>query len=190
MKKLMTLVLAVCMLLAATTAFAAEANFTPSVTAKSAPGVVKAWIEDENGNFVKGLVGDVEILFTAVADIAKVEDAAIAEKLTASYEAILNAESLADLGLVGAENMIVRDLFEVTFVGAALEAGQVLKVIFETDAPHAVAVNGAEGWTLCQVADHIVENEDGTTTVTFHAVGTVAFLVDTVAQNAVTSPAT
>ena len=189
MKKLMTLVLAVCMLLAATTAFAAETNFTPSVSAKSAPGVLKAWIEDEAGNFIKGLILDEEIVFTAVSDLETVEDEAIAENLKASYEQILNAESLTELGLEGVENMIVRDLFEVTLYGVTIEEGYVLKVLYETELPHAVAVKGEEGWTLC-LDDHIEESEDGTVTVTKLMVGTVAFLVEVAAQTAVTSPAT
>lgn len=189
MKKLMTLVLAICMLFAAATAFAAEDNFTPSVTAKSAPGVLIAWIEDvETKEIVKELMLDKEIVFTAVADLDNAEDEAITARLNASYEAILNAASLAELGLAGAENMIVRDLFDIALYDVAVEEGQVLKVKFQTNAPHAVAVNAAE-WTL-GLADTIVDNGDDTITVTFPNAGTVAFLVDLLGQNAVTSPAT
>ncbi len=189
MKKLMTLVLAICMLFAAATAFAAEDNFTPSVTAKSAPGVLIAWIEDiETKEIVKELMLDKEIVFTAVADRDNAEDEAITARLNASYEAILNAASLAELGLAGAENMIVRDLFDIALYDVAVEEGQVLKVKFQTNAPHAVAVNAAE-WTL-GLADTIVDNGDDTITITFPNAGTVAFLVDLLGQNAVTSPAT
>lgn len=187
MKKLMTLVLAICMLLAATTAFAAD--FTPSVTAKAAPGVLIAWIEEiETGKIVKELKIDEEIVFTAVSEREDAEDADITARLKASYEAILNAASLAELGLAGAENMIVRDLFDIALYDVAVEEGQVLKVKFQTNAPHAVAVNAAE-WTL-GLADTIVDNGDDTITVTFPNAGTVAFLVDLLGQNAVTSPAT
>jgi len=189
MKKLMTLVLAICMLFAAATAFAAEDNFTPSVTAKSAPGVLIAWIEDiETKEIVKELMLDKEIVFTALADRDNAEDEAITARLNASYEAILNAASLAELGLAGAENMIVRDLFDIALYDVAVEEGQVLKVKFQTNAPHAVAVNAAE-WTL-GLADTIVDNGDDTITITFPNAGTVAFLVDLLGQKAVTSPAT
>lgn len=187
MKKLMTLVLAICMLLAATTAFAAD--FTPSVTAKAAPGVLIAWIEEiETGAIVKELELNKEIVFTAHAEREAAEDAAVADRLDAAYEAILGAASLADLGLAGAENMIVRDLFDIALYDVVVEEGQVLKVKFETNAPHAVAVNGAE-WIL-GLAEKIVDNGNDTITVEFPNAGVVAFLVEAPAQSAVTSPAT
>ena len=189
MKKLMTLVLAVCMLLAATTAFAAE--FTPSVEAKAAPGVLLAWIEDiaNPGVAVKELMLNKDIFFTAVSEAEEAEES-IKTKLMDSYKAILNAASLADLGLEGAENMIVRDLFQITLAEEiVIEAGQVLKVKFQTIAPQAVAVNGAEAWTL-GLSDKIVVEEDEKVTIEFPEAGSVAFLVEYAANGVATSPAT
>ena len=191
MKKLMTLVLAVCMLLAATTAFAAEDNFTPSVTAKPLPGILKAWIEEiETGKIIKALEINKDIIFTAVSEALEAgEEDAIAKELVEAYNAILGTASLADLGLEGAENMIVRDLFQITLVDVVIEEGQVLKVKFEMDTPDAFAINGIAGWGL-GLADKILETVDKEVIIEFPEATSTALLVEVTADGVAVSPAT
>lgn len=165
-------------------------NFTSSIAAKPAPSVSTVVIDDGNGNAVKSPVVGTELVITPVSARQYVKDINIYDSLNGSFKAILTAASLADLGIANADTMVVRDLFEVTLYGDSLHAGSFnLKVTFEADAPSAVAVNGASGWTMID-SQNIVDNGDGTVTVTLSELGTVAFFVDVVAQNAVTSPAT
>lgn len=167
-----------------------NSNFTSSIAAKPAPGVAGASIDDGNGNIVKNPIVGTELVITPVSARQFVKDIAIYDNLNGAFKAILQAASLADLGIADAQTMIVRDLFEVTLYGDSLYAGSFkLKVVFEADAPDAVAVNGANGWKVIP-AENIVDNGDGTATITLSELGTVAFLVDVVGGNAVTSPAT
>lgn len=191
MKKLMTLVLAVCMLLAATTAFAAEDNFTPSVTAKPLPGILEAWIEEiETGKIIKALEINKDIIFTAVSEALEAgEEDAIAKKLVEAYNAILGTASLADLGLEGAENMIVRDLFQISLVDVVIEEGQVLKVKFEMATPDAFAISGIAGWGL-GLADKILETVDKEVIIEFPEATSTALLVEVTADGVAVSPAT
>ena len=163
-----------------------HSSFTPSVAAKPAPTVIAAEIVDAEGAVVKTVIPGVQLVVTPVSAMYYTKDIVVFDSLSRSYNEILAAKSLADLGLDG--DMIVRDLFEVTLYGETLEAGYTLKATFEADVPAAVAVNGENGWAYVD-AENIVDNGNGTVTVALSELGTVAFLVET-AQNVVTSPAT
>ena len=164
-------------------------NFTPSVSAKPAPVMVSCAIVDSKGNVVDDEKG-VMVEITPVASRHYTKDINVYDKLTASFEEIMNAKSLSDLGLNGVDGMVVRDLFEVTMYGDALHGGIFnLEVTVEADAPDAVALKGDNGWKLIDSAN-IVDNGNGTITLKLDEVGTVAFLTAVAAQNAVNSPAT
>lgn len=165
-------------------------NFMPSVSAKPAPVMVSCAIVDANGTVVKDTEKGIRVEITPAASRHYTKDINIYENLNTSYEEILEAESLADLGLIGVEGMTVRDLFEVTLYGDSLHYGLFnLEVTFEADAPEAVAIKGDDGWKLVGTAN-IVDNGNGTVTLTLSETGTVAFLVTVAGQNAVNSPAT
>ena len=167
-----------------------HSHFTSSVAAKPAPSISGVVIDDGEGNSIKAPVVGIELVVTPVSARLYVEDINIYDSLSNAFKGILAAKSLAELGIDGAENLVVRDLFEVTLYGDSLHAGSFnLKVTFETEAPAAVAVKGAEGWKLV-ANENIVDNGNGTVTVTLNELGTVAFLTETVAQSAVTSPET
>lgn len=168
-----------------------NSKFTPSVAAKPAPSVTRVVLSDGEGNIISA---DMElgtsVVVTPVANRAYIKDINVYDNLKTSFEGILNAKSFADLGLAGVENMVVRDLFNVTVYGVSLQDGAfVLMVTFETEAPAAIAVNGSNGWKLLP-AENIIDNGNGTVTVALTDIGTLAFFADALAQNAVTSPAT
>lgn len=180
------------------------ADFTPSIQGKEAPGVetvqtqsgeeAVAIIRDETGNEVQGVAAD-GLIITPVAETDNAS-AEIRESLLSAYEQIQAADSLEavapDIGTVLVEltseltvdDLVVRDLFDVTLGDeehALLEGGNTIDLRFQLGI-------GAEDLVLClhnlggeewEVIDpsRVVNNGDGTVTVTFDSLSPVAFVV-------------
>lgn len=205
---------------------ASAASFTPSVEQKEAPtlstmtddsgNAVVAIIRDADGNEVQGVTAS-DLVITPVAKAGEA-DAAISETLTAAYEQIQNAETLADLvptigdfltalgSEAAVEDLVVRDVFDVTVTGAAAEylAQEGNTITFRFDlgiSPSALLLvlhnySGSD-WEII-ADDKVVQNADGTVDVTFDSLSPIAFVVDgketadagSVDANAPTSPQT
>lgn len=129
MKKIVVILSAILLVVAlAVPSFAA--GFTPSVEQKGAPTVVSA--TDADGN----AFADGEVIVTPVS-AADSADAAIADGLKAAYEQIKAAATLTDIAPsigdylkeidseASVEDLVVRDLFDVSVTGAAAESGSV-----------------------------------------------------------------
>lgn len=202
------------------------ASFTPSVEQKEEPTLstmtdasgneVVAIIRDADGNEIQGVTAS-DLVITPVSKAGEA-DAAISEMLTAAYEQIKGANTLADLvptigdtltalgSKAAVEDLVVRDVFDVTVTGAAAEylAEEGNTITFRFDlgiSPSALLLvlhnySGSD-WEII-ADDKVVKNADGTVDVTFESLSPIAFVVDgkettdgdSVDANAPTSPQT
>ncbi len=182
MKKIAALLLSV-VLVAATAVPAFAAGFTPSVENKGAPTVEK--VVDKTGTTVD-LTGD--LIVTPVRD-SNTASEAIKTRLNAAYNK-LKTNSLrylcgvSTIGGVSVDDLVVRDLFDVTVTGnytGKLGNGNYLKITFKvSDASSLVGAlfskNGDE-WNIID-GTKMVKNVDGTVTITIEDIGVVSFLYD------------
>ena len=205
MKKL-ALFLAAALMVSALALPASAVGFTASVQQKPAPTVstmtdasgnqVAGIIRDANGNEIAGVTAD-QMTVTSIADAASA-GGAISEQLTAAYQQIQSAASLADivpdiasfLQAIGSsaavEDMTVRDVFDVSVTGAAadaLAAGNNITFRFDIGiAPGStlLVLHNYEGsqWEIIP-NDRVIINSDGTVDVTFDSLSPIAFAVDT-----------
>lgn len=192
------------------TVFAAE--FTPSVEGKDAPTVsvqtdeqgneYVAVVKDAEGNVVQGVTADKLI----VTPVSKKDEASadISTRLNEAYEQVQAATTLTDLTPeVGAvlmqmptqvtvEEMVVRDLFDVSFDAETenyLAEGNQVTLNFEVAVAEGKPlivmqyVNGE--WKVIDPSKVII-NADGTVSVTLDTAGTIAFATqkDAVEENA------
>ena len=177
------------------------ADFTPSVEGKDAPTVTVqadeqgneyvAVVYDADGNVVQG----VSTGGLVVTPVSKMDEASadVSVRLNEAYEQIKNAATLTDLTPevetvlaqmpieVAAENMVVRDLFDVSFDAETedlLAEGNRVTLTFE------VAIEEGKPMIVLQYVDgvwkvidpsFVIINADGTVTVTLSSAGTVAF---------------
>ncbi len=221
LKKVVSAFLMVC-LLAAITSTALAANFTASVTGKQAPAVsaettqsgeqAAAIIRDAQGSEVMGVPFG-ELIVTPVSE-AHEADEDIKTRLIDAYDQILNVETLDELNdelvhaltrlsdEVGVEDLVVRDLFDVTVRGTYKEAldidGNSITVTFDLGIdPDSLLmvlhnIQGVEWETVPE--NRIQRGEDGSVSVTFYSLSPVAFVVDSakivVDPNAPSSPQT
>ena len=129
MKKIVVILSAILLVVAlAVPSFAA--SLTPSVEQKGAPTVVSA--TDADGN----AFADGEVIVTPVS-AADSADAAFADGLKAAYEQIKAAATLTDIAPsigdylkeigseASVEDLVVRDLFDVSVTGAAAESSPI-----------------------------------------------------------------
>lgn len=158
--------------------------FTPSVSGKAAPAVTGV-----NGAAPSDLV------VTAVSERALTNDVLTREHLEWAFNNILNNEMEVAADTTG---LVVRDLFEVTAYGAAVEAtANGVEITFETgltadDTLVVVYSANAATWEVL-AAENIVVNNDGTVTLKLPKLGAVAFMVEAPedlpnADQAVSSP--
>ena len=204
MKKL-TAILAALMTAACMTAGTAmAADFTPSVTGKAAPETVTvttesgeeavAIIRDANGAEVQGLTAD-SLTVTSVAN-ASTADAEVTAALTAAYAQIQEASSVADLvpdtdsvleaagSVFTSADLVVRDLFDVSIDDAArelLDAGNSIQIGFNLgisadDEVFCLHNYSGSEWELIDPS-LVINNGDGTVTVTFSSLSPIAFAV-------------
>lgn len=205
MKKIVVILSAILLVVAlAVPSFAA--SFTPSVEQKGAPTVVSA--TDADGN----AIADGEVIVTPVS-AADSADAAIADGLKAAYEQIKAAATLTDIAPsigdylkeigseASVEDLVVRDLFDVSVTGAAAESSPIT-VRFNlglSQSATLIVLHNYEGsnWEIIP-DDRVVQNADGTVDVTFDSLSPIAFVVDSTETdtsastdaNAPTSPQT
>lgn len=204
MKKL-TAILAALMTAACMTAGTAmAADFTPSVTGKAAPETVTvttesgeqavAIIRDANGAEIQGLTAD-SLTVTSVAN-ASSASAEVTAALTAAYAQIQEASSVADLvpnidevlasvdPNLTASDLVVRDLFDVSIDDAAREllaAGNNIQIGFNLgisadDEVFCLHNYSGSEWEVIDPS-LVVNNGDGTVTVTFSSLSPIAFAV-------------
>ena len=173
MKKIVVILSAILLVVAlAVPSFAA--GFTPSVEQKGAPTVVSA--TDADGN----AFADGEVIVTPVS-AADSADAAI-------------ADGLKEIGSeASVEDLVVRDLFDVSVTGAAAESGSVT-VRFNlglSQSATLIVLHNYEGsnWEIIP-KDHVKQNADGTVDVTFDSFSPVAFVVDKQETADTTTPST
>lgn len=196
MKKIVVILSAILLVVAlAVPSFAA--SFTPSVVQKGAPTVVSA--TDADGN----AFADGEVIVTPVS-AADSADAAIADGLKAAYEQI-NAATLTDIAPsigdylkeigseASVEDLVVRDLFDVSVTGAAAESSSIT-VRFNlglSQSATLIVLHNYEGsnWEIIP-KDRVNQNADGTVDVTFDSFSPVAFVVDKQETADTTTPST
>ena len=204
LKKISVTLVAIAMVTAmAVPAFAAD--FTSSVTGKSAPEAVTtanssgetvaAIIYDANGKEAASIpVGSLTV--TPVSE-AKTANASVSKQLTAAYEQLQTtsldsiAPALTDAvktysPQMTVEDLVVRDLFDVSLDDSAKEQlaknGNAIKIQFALNLPSdalLLVLHNTEGTTWELIADNkVVRNSDGSVTVEFDSLSPIAFLTD------------
>ncbi len=204
LKKISVTLVAIAMVTAmAVPAFAAD--FTSSVTGKSAPEIVTttnssgetvaAIIYDANGKETASIpVGSLTV--TPVSE-AKTANASVSKQLTAAYEQLQTtsldsiAPALTDAvktysPQMTVEDLVVRDLFDVSLDDSAKEQlaknGNAIKIQFALNLPSdalLLVLHNTEGTTWELIADNkVVRNSDGSVTVEFDSLSPIAFLTD------------
>ncbi len=203
MKKLTVFLLA--MALAASTAISTSAvEFTPSVQGKEAPSVVVT--KDENGKEVYAkivnkngevvnLVGKIGMTVTPVSKVNEASEK-ISDALGNAYEQVKAATSLTDLvpqiseflsktsENIKAEDMVVRDLFDVDIDDATrelLKDGSSIEIAFDLGVSadeFVVCLHniGGDQWEVID-ANKVINNGDGTVSVQFTSLSPIAFAV-------------
>ena len=180
-------------------AFAAEAEFTPSVSYKPAPEVVPS--TDDAGNPVDGVIRDedgnaVDYVETDHLIITAISEANTSEKIPAdAKELLLEVNSKLNDGSMQIDyskinkdladkKMVIRDLFDASFVcqdcpPILAEEGNTLDVIFDLGVN-----NGVDIYAMVYVDGewksvvNTANNGDGTVTVTFDEICPVAFVME------------
>ena len=189
-------------------ALIAKADFTPSVGYKPAPEIVTTpdgngneiigYVKDPNGNILSTEYrGSIIITPIAEVDTSKLIPKSAADELKKVYNDIvlektkfsdypeLNQMVEATLGQgKNGDDLVVRDIFDVTEVSDTLlkylpGKGNTIDLTFDLDIPAdkfvAVMVYKNGQWEL---APNVINNGDGTVTVTFEHFSPVAFLVN------------
>ncbi len=189
MKKIAALLLSV-VLVAATAVPAFAAGFTPSVENKGAPTVVdgSATIYKPNGEKETD-VPNGDLIVTPVKDKNTTSYKDVGDRLNAAYNKLKRTSlrslcGVSTIGGVSVDDLVVRDLFDVTVTGnytGKLGNGNYLKITFKvSDASSLVGAlfskNGDE-WNIID-GTKMVKNADGTVTITIEDIGVVSFLYD------------
>lgn len=181
------------------------ADFTPSVQGKEAPAIetvqtqtgedVVALIEDTSGNEVQGVMED-QLIITPVAKADEAPEE-IAEPLLAAYEQIKAASNLKEIvpniedvvkkvsENLKVDNLVVRDLFDVSVsddIKALLDGGNTITIRFQLgiskdDTVLCLHNIEADKWEVIDPSK-VVNNGDGTVSVTFDSLSPVAFVVE------------
>ncbi len=196
MKRVLNVILVLSLLAAmAVPALARSVDFVPSISDKGAPGVVGSGeIKDSNGNSV-GSASSTVVVITPVSQATtsnKISEAdgknllAAYSKLTSGAKAYAICPGLEDLanelhGGVEEEDLVVRDLFDVSLSDAELEKqvanGNTITLKLDakvTKGDKVLAmVNDGEKWVP---AVNVVNNGDGTVTVTLSTLGAVVLM--------------
>ena len=208
MKKLAVFMLA--MALAVSTSISAMAtSFTPSVQGKDAPDVVTKTVISKDGSIKKysgqvvdkngKVVKNVENKKIIITPVSKAKDAskAIKTELETAYKQIKEAKSLKDLvpdidkhlksisNTLKVENMVVRDLFDVTIdqeTEKLLKNGNSVQLTFKLDVKATDKVvclyQDNEGKWKAIDKSRVKNNKDGTVTVNITESGPIAFVVE------------
>lgn len=210
MKRVMNFILVLSLLAAmAVPALARNVEFVPSISDKGAPTIVgSSEIKDENGNSV-GTADSTTVVITPVAEAKtsdKISDADEAnlldayEKLTAAdkiYAVCPGLEALATklYENVKEEDLVVRDLFDVSLSNAELEqkvsAGNTIQLTLSANVAKGekvlAMVKTADKWVP---ATNVKNNGDGTVTVTLSALGAVVLMTTQGTGSSATGDAT
>lgn len=210
MKRVLNVILVLSLLAAmAVPALARNVDFVPSISDKGAPGVVGSGeIKDTNGNSV-GTADNTVVIITPVSEAKtsdKISDADeknlldAYDKLTSgdkAYGLCPGLEDLADKLYDGVkeEDLVVRDLFDVSLNNAELEGkvGNGNTITLKLDANVAkgdkvlAMVKDGDTWTA---AVNVVNNGDGTVSVTLNTLGAVVLMTATASGSSVTGDTT
>ncbi|HPK34985.1 MAG TPA: hypothetical protein PKX70_04110 [Oscillospiraceae bacterium] len=185
------------------TAFGSS-NFTPSVQAKDAPEIVPQVIETEiiyaeiinkNNEVIQKVTDSGEIIVTPMSEAeSSAED--IKQSLENAYKKVGGVRFLTDIvsdleeiikkldPKTSADDLVARDLFNVTTRGniPPITETNRLRVRFRLGVSPADIVivamcEGETDWPVIDAKD-VVNNADGTVTVTFSKTGTVLVIVE------------
>lgn len=191
------------------------ADFTPSVTGKEAPDIVPvqtqdgkeaaALIKGADGKEIQGVSAD-NILVTPVAKTDEAP-ADVSQQLNAAYEQIKAAATLDKLvpniadaldklpGKPAVSDLVVRDLFDVKLGDAEkalLKDGAYVDIRFKVSLAKddVIVCLHNVGGTEWEVIDpsKVVNNGDGTVTVSFNSLSPIAFAVQTSDGGSTTKP--
>ncbi len=204
-KKLFRIMLALTLVAAmSVTAFAAR--FTPSVVDKPAPEVVtqtdsqgnevSAIIRDAAGNEVAG-VSATDMVVTPVSDTGSLDPATKA-KMDAAYNEIQSVGNLSELSAdlndvlrevdpdLTADDVVVRDMFDVTISGAAAEhlsqPGNSITIRFHLSGnvdSLAAVLHYTDGNTWETIPNaRVIRIDENTVDVVFTSLSPIAFLFD------------
>ena len=194
MKKILSIIIMMILIGSMSIGAFASSNFTKSVTAKPAPQIKKASIVDKSNNVLSNVSkGNINVIAYADRDKAST---AVKSNLENAYDEIQKngVEKLTpdvakhiknENSSVKPDELVVRDIFEVTLNGDAKEQASndnnKIKITFDAkwnkDQYLMVMVKDNGKWTVLQNEDVIVNN-DGTVTVTFSNISTVLFVTD------------
>lgn len=210
MKRVLNVILVLSLLAAmAVPALARSVDFVPSISDKGAPDVVGSGeIKDTNGNAV-GSADNTVVVVTPVSQATtsdKISDADeknlldAYDKLTSgdkAYGLCPGLEDLADklYGGVKEDDLVVRDLFDVSLSDAELENkvsnGNTISLTLNAnvgkDDKVLAMVKDGDTWTS---AINVVNNGDGTVTVTLSTLGAVVLMTATASGSSVTGDTT
>ena len=186
MKKIIGLMLVVVLALSiSVTVFAAETDFVPSINEKSAPEITKITVTTIDGEFVCQQHEEC-VIVTPVSEITEEDRLSDATKnlLVEMFNKIKAAAKLSDVftGYSEVDNMVVRDLFDVSSICDGLDAvfpkdGTTIEITFDLGVSAKTNVmafayrNGA--WDRVKLTN----NGDGTVSSDFTHFCPVAFLV-------------
>lgn len=189
MKKLLSLSIAAALAISMSVS-AMALRFRPSIEQKPAPAVATIEVKDKDGNVVSAPVSDLVVTPISESDEASQD---IKTMLQNAKEQISSVDSLTDLtsdlkavipdGMV-ADDLVVRDLIDVSVVGRAaeiLKAQGSIAVRFELgvdpDDFLAVLHNYEDSnWEVIP-EDRVTIHENGDVTVIFTSLSPVAFVV-------------
>jgi hypothetical protein len=184
-------------------AFAASASaFTPSVQAKDAPklvakqtgsGAFYGELLDKDGKTTNQITNNGTVIITPLSQ-ADSSGSDTKNSLKSAYDKIKGTTSLSDLinGLVNSINnldpdfsvkdLVARDLFNITAKDTQITENNKLRVTFDlgisaTDPVIFAMCNGDKNWRAID-SKNVVNNGDGTVTVTFSETGTVLVVIE------------
>lgn len=175
------LTLLVCL---ASPVFAAE--FVPSITDKNSPDIVPeegnaGAIVDPNGDIID-YIPEGQLIITPVSQVDTSKDIPeeAREQLKELYEDLLSGDSVLPYpDGIDPEDMVIRDLFDVSIKGELDLGDNGLQVTFDLDVDGKTEVYGfafVNGEWM--ILDNMVNNGDGTMTVILPGVCQVAFAVE------------
>ena len=210
MKRVLNVILVLSLLAAmAVPALARNVDFVPSISDKGAPEIVGSGeIKDTNGNSV-GTAGSAVIVVTPVSQAETSDKISEADKtnlldayskLSSGVKPYTICPGLEDLAEelydgVEAEELVVRDLFDISLSDAEVEKqvanGNTITLklnakVAKGEKVLAMVKNGDE-WVP---AENVVNNGDGTVTVTLSTLGAVVLMTAQASGSSVTGDAT
>lgn len=192
MKKVVAILMTLTMVIAMIPAVFAADVFTPSVGAKSTPDIVPpkgsdvpadtvGVILDDKGNVVENVsAGKVTLIPFDKKDTENPDEQKILQE---SYDQIAKGVLSSVVGEGTATDLVVTDLFYMSYEGEKLYSGNKLQITLKTASVEAgknvVVLTSTDGKTWERVpAKNVLVNADGTLTVSLDKAGAIALAVN------------